>query len=291
MLVLLAGVFFFAEEAGQPAVGILSPLPDADPPPGVWEVSLEDRVREIAERHQGRYGVVVLDPASGQSARVNAEESFTAASIGKLPAMLSLYRAAARGEVDLEAEVSILFSDVQAYGAGVLHEYPVDSTMTLRECAYYLVNESDNTALFMLTRYLGRERIEADLDDIGAVSTRYWVPNSTTPDDVLAMLRAIADPRFTDDSLRGEMLDAMTGTHLEDRIPAGLPDGTRVAHKTGSYEDSYGDAGIVFLGNGEEISYFIVILSDGTDEATARDAMREISRAVHEELSDAGKAR
>jgi beta-lactamase class A len=216
---------------------------------------------------------------------VNAEESFTAASIGKLPTMFSLYRAAARGEIDLGAEISILPSDVQAYGAGVLYEYPVDYTMTLRECAYYLIKESDNTAWFMLTRYLGRERIEADLAGISAASTHYWGPNSTTPDDVLAMLQTISDPGFTDESFRDEMLDAMTGTHLQDRIPAGLPDGTRVVHKTGSYEDSYGDAGIVFSGDGEERGYFIVILADGTDEAMARNAMREITRAAHEEFS------
>ena len=40
-----------------------------------------------------------------------------AASIGKLPPFVALYRGAARGELDLEEEISILPKDVQDYGS------------------------------------------------------------------------------------------------------------------------------------------------------------------------------
>ena len=40
-----------------------------------------------------------------------------AASIGKLPPFVTLYRGAARGELDLEEEISILPKDVQDYGS------------------------------------------------------------------------------------------------------------------------------------------------------------------------------
>jgi beta-lactamase class A len=40
----------------------------------------------------------------------------------------------------------------------VLYNQPVGTTMTLRECATYLIEESDNTAEVMLNRYLGEER-------------------------------------------------------------------------------------------------------------------------------------
>jgi beta-lactamase class A len=49
-------------------------------------------------------------------------------------------------------------SDVWAEGTGVLYRYPVGHTMTLRECARFLIKESDNTAEDMLNRYLGRRR-------------------------------------------------------------------------------------------------------------------------------------
>ena len=245
--------------------------------------ALDRKLQEIASRHEGYFGVAVLDPASGKTVTLNADETFGAASIGKLPALITLYHAAAVGELDLEDRVSIQRPDYQL-GSGILQNRPVGYTVTLRRCAYLMVNESDNTAWEMLHRYLGWDTIEAETYDIGARSTGYWDPNTTTPNDVLLMLRKVSDPSFTTQEMSSEMLTAMTDTYLEDRIPAPLPSGVRVAHKTGSYGDSFGDAGVIFYrepdGTGKR--YFIVVLAEGASEAEARDTMRDMSLATYE---------
>lgn len=245
--------------------------------------ALEARIGEIADYYGGDYGVMVYDPASGEKVSLGADEAFFAASLGKLPALLSLYKAAAAGDLDLDDEISIYPSDVQGYGTGVLHDWPVGTTMTLRECAYYLMNHSDNTAWVMLTRYLGMDRIQADLDDIGVHDTSYWTPNTTTAGDVLLMLEKVADPSFTSSELSEEMLASMTDTDFEDRIPGSLPPDARVAHKIGSHESSFSDAGVVFYEDrsGEERHYFIVVLTAGIGEETARAAIQEVSSAAH----------
>ena len=251
--------------------------------------ALERRVEEIAAYYGGVYGVAISDPSSGETVTLGADETFFAASIGKLPTLLSLYKAAARGEVSLDEEITMLASDVQGYGTGVLHTYPVGTTMTLRECAYYLINDSDNTAWTMLTRYLGAENVQADLTSIGAYDTAYWDPNTTTASDVLLMLENIADPSFTSPELSEEMLYAMTGTVFEDRIPAGLPPDVRVAHKIGTYETNFSDAGLVFYGDGaSEKHYFIVVFTEGMGEAAARATIQEISAAAHQTFGPTG---
>ena len=131
---------------------------------------------------------MVFDPYSGKTVSLNADRRFVAASLSKLYALLTLYRAASRGEVSLDDEITMRPSDVWAYGTGVLYRYPVGHTMTLRECARLLIKESDNTAWNMLDRYLGRYYIRAELYRVGARSTEYWIPNTTTPDDALLML-------------------------------------------------------------------------------------------------------
>jgi beta-lactamase class A len=209
---------------------------------------LRSTLPEISATHAGTHGVMVFDPYSGETVELNADERFVAASLSKLFVLLTLYRAAALGEVDLEDEISMRPSDVWAYGTGVLYKRPVGYTMTLRECAEFMIKESDNTAELMLNRYLEEESIEAELHRIGARSTSYWTPtNTTTPNDVLLVLKAIADPSFTTPELSAEMLDIMTDTSFEDRLPQPLPERTRVAHKIGSYESTFSDAGIVFL--------------------------------------------
>ena len=197
-----------------------------------------------------------------------------------------LYTAASRGELSLDDEITMRASDVWAEGTGVLYRYPVGHTMTLRECARFLIKESDNTAEVMLNRYL-EEEIEAELDRIGARSTSYWMPNTTTPNDVLLVLKAIADRSYTSPELSAEMLDVMTGTAFEDRLPRPLPDGARVAHKIGSYESTFSDAGIVLSaersGVGQE--YYIVVVSEGAPEGEARQTIQEVSLAAYRALA------
>jgi beta-lactamase class A len=251
-------------------------LPDPPAPPVSIE-TLEDELARVMEEHPGDYGISISHPASGESLAMDGDQTFTAGSLGKLPTLMGLYRAADRGEVNLEDEISMLSSDVQAYGTGVLYKYRIGYTMTLRECAWHLIQESDNTAWAMLTRYLGRAKIQNEVNSAGAHSTSYWAPNATTPDDVMLMLEKISDPDYTSSELSAEMLDMMTNTDFEDRLPEPLPEGTRVAHKIGSYEDTFSDAGIVFPNGSREDAYFVVVVASGVTEAEARSAIQDIS--------------
>src|SRR3712207_8264218 len=57
--------------------------------------------------------------------------------------------------------------DVQDYGFGGLNYFPTGHSLSLRECAYRLINHSDNTAWAMLERRLGEEKVRTELQDAG----------------------------------------------------------------------------------------------------------------------------
>lgn len=269
---------------------VQSPAVPATIAPPVLEISkkeFEARLAGIARTHTGTYEAVVYEPQSGQTFGLNQNQPFMAASLAKLPVLITLYKAAARGELSLDEKISILPSDVQSYGTGVLNGYPVGSTMTLRECASYLIKDSDNTAWVMLERRLSKEKVEAELAGLGVDGTNYRA-FLTTPQDVMLMLRAIADPGYTNQKLSSEMLSLMTSTTYEERLPAPLPKSTRVAHKIGSYENTFSDAGVVFhkTPDGEKNNYFIVAVGRNTIEDEARAAIREMSLAAYQTLVD-----
>ena len=250
--------------------------------------ALRGELERIAKAYPATYGVVIFDPSTGESVAMGAEERFLAASLGKLPVLMTLYKAAASGEVDLDDEISMQASDVQAYGTGVLYTYPIGYTMTLRECAKLLIKKSDNTAWKMLDRYLGRDYIRAELYNAGALSTEYWLPNTTTPEDVLLMLEKISDPSYTTPDLSAEMLDVMANTDFEDRLPQPLPEGTRVSHKIGYYGSTFADAGVVFPEGSRDAkdAYFIVVMASETSEFASRAATQEMSLATYRVLSE-----
>jgi beta-lactamase class A len=301
LLFLFVANFFlwdFERSSKTPAIASVERPTPAKPPrfPAPARAQAVEELRSklpgISQSHAGTYGVMVFDPYSGETVSLNADRRFVAASISKLYALLTLYRAASRGELSLDDEITIRYSDVWAYGTGVLYKhpnkYPVGYTMTLRECARFMIKESDNTAELMLNRYLEEERIEAELHRIGATSTRYWHPiNTTTPNDILLVLKKIADPYYTSPQLSAEMLELMTNTAFEDRLPRPLPEETRVAHKIGSYESTFSDVGIVFPeksgGTGQE--YYIVVFSEGAPREEARETIQDISLATYQAFS------
>ena len=249
---------------------------------------LRNELQRIAQAYPATYGVVIFDPSSNETLAMGADQKFLAASLGKLPVLMALYRAAASGQVDLDDKISIQYSDVQAYGTGVLYTYPLGYTMTLRECAEFLIKKSDNTAWKMLDRYLGRDYIRAELYSAGANSTQYWIPNTTTPNDVLLMLEKISDPSYTSPDLSDEMLDLMANTDFEDRLPQPLPEGTRVSHKIGYYRSTFADAGVVFPQGARDTkdAYFIVVIASETGWDTSRAATQEMSLATYRSLSE-----
>jgi beta-lactamase class A len=249
---------------------------------------LRSELGQIAQAYPATYGVVVFDPSSGEKVAMDADRRFLAASLNKLPVLMTLYRAAASGAVDLDDKISMQASDMQAYGSGVLSTYPVGLTMTLRECARFLIKESDNTAWKMLDRYLGRDYIRAELYRVGARSTEYWFPNTTTPEDVLLMLEKIADPTYTTPDLSAEMLDIMTNTSFEDRLPQPLPEGALVSHKIGYFGTTHADAGIVFPEGARDATdaYFIVVMASESGWSSSREATQEMSLATYRILSE-----
>jgi beta-lactamase class A len=78
------------------------------------------------------------------------------------------------------------------------------------------------------------------------------------------------------------MRDILLKQEFQSEIPAGLPPGTPVAHKTGWITGIHHDAAIVYPRG--HAPYVLVLLTRGiTDDATANSLMADISRMVYEE--------
>jgi beta-lactamase class A len=72
------------------------------------------------------------------------------------------------------------------------------------------------------------------------------------------------------------------------RLSRPLPEDARVAHKIGSYESTFSDAGIVFPDErgGIDQEYYIVVFSEGATEGQAKEAIQNISPTTYQALSD-----
>ncbi|MBU2577834.1 class A beta-lactamase-related serine hydrolase [Patescibacteria group bacterium] len=237
---------------------------------------LKDRVEQILVPLRGNYGIYFQSLETSESFSINGRESFTAASLIKLPVMLTLYREADAGRINLDDAYSLKESD-RTNGAGPLQYKPSGYQITYREMSQLMGEQSDNTAFTIVSRLLGEEKIQATIDALGMKNTSFD-KNMTTPEDIGLFFERLYRGRVVTDKSKEEILSFLTKTIWEDRIPAGIPKEIKVSHKIGTEIRVISDAGIVF----SDSPFILAILSQNVNEIEAKKALPEITATIYE---------
>ncbi len=266
-------------------------------------------------------GLVATHLTSGRHFALRDDELFPLASLVKLPILITLYAEAREGRVDL-AERLAYRTAARVPGSGVLQDLDDGLGLTVRDLAMLMVTVSDNTAADLLLARLGKGRVELTMMAVGASSVRVpfsirelfeeltdspgadydtlreqlrlsagsggraVVAEQTvraTPRDICSLFERLERRTLLDPASCDIILDILKRTKTDTRIPALLPKGTVVAHKTGTIRGVRCDAGIVYAPNGP---YAIALLSKGVGNDLRVDmALAEMSLAVHEEFT------
>jgi beta-lactamase class A len=235
---------------------------------------------------------------------VNAHTSFHAASTMKIPVMIEVLRAAEEGRLSLDQGIllvnqfrSIVDGSVYSLDPGSDSDSSmygrVGERVPVRELLERMIVRSSNLATNALIALVGADRANAAAHALGATEMRVLrgvedqkafdagLINSTTSADLAALLEHIEGGDALDAPHTRLMKEILLRQELNDEIPAGLPPGTRVAHKTGSITATLHDAAIVYPANGAP--YVLVVLTRGIpDQAVARQLIADISRLVWE---------
>lgn len=274
-----------------------------------------DPVAELRSRLQSRIaegdaevvGIYFRNLATGDSLLIDADTRVHAASMMKVPVMIQLFRDAEAGRLSLDDSLTITKTftsivDGTSYELGA----PDDSDTTLyarvgekepiRELTELMITVSSNLATNMLIEFVAAERVQETMRRLGADSIavlrgvedvkayRAGLNNTTTARDLGVIFSAIAEHRAASPESCREMIAILSRQEFNEGIPAGLPAGTRVAHKTGSITEIRHDGGVVYLE--EDTAYVLVVLSKGiADSAVADQLIADISRIVYEAVT------
>src|SRR3989442_1748697 len=166
-----------------------------------------------------------------------------------------------------------------------------------------MITRSSNLATNILIERVGAARAQASARTLGAWSIqvlrgvedgkayRARLNNTTTARDLGVLLAAIAGRRAASPASCDTMLAILGRQECTEGIPAGVPPGTRVAHKTGWIgEVVYHDAAIVHPATGR--SYGLVVLTGGIkQDSVASDLVADLSRMVYDGAALAGAMR
>jgi beta-lactamase class A len=115
-------------------------------------------------------------------------------------------------------------------------------------------------------RSLGAQRIQVLRGVEDGKAFEKGLNNTTTARDLAIILRAIQEGRAGSPAATQEMLAILLAQEFNEKIPAGLPPGTRVAHKTGEITAVSHDAAIIYPNARKP--YVLVVLTRGIPDGT-----------------------
>jgi beta-lactamase class A len=220
-------------------------------------------------------GEILIDP----------DGTFHAASTMKVPVMIELFRQAETRTLSLDDALlirnefrSIVDNSPYQLSEGADSDKGVyaalGKTLTLRQLCEAMITVSSNFAANLLIEKLGVVNIRRTVTKLGADGMQVLrgvedqkafdknLNNSTTARGLLTLLERIGKGTAVGRKSDAEMVAILTRQKFNDGIPAGVPSGIRVAHKTGNITRIHHDAGIVYA----QRPYVLVILVRGIQE-------------------------
>ena len=246
--------------------------------------------------------VSLRDLATGDSLDIGADQSFHAASTMKIPVMIEVLRAVDARHLSLDQGILLVNSfhsivDGSRYALNSSDDSDssvysrIGQRVPVRELLERMIVRSSNLATNALIALVGAEQVSASARQLGA--TRIQVlrgvedgkafsagrNNTTTSADLAVLLEHVERGDALKPASARLMKEILLRQEFNEEIPAGVPTGTPVAHKTGSITATLHDAAIVYPPN--RAPYVLVVLTRKIpDESVARALIADVSRLV-----------
>ncbi|HZD85325.1 MAG TPA: serine hydrolase [Gemmatimonadaceae bacterium] len=284
-------------------------MPKTETPPAAREHALRAQIENI-ESDSGAKAIAVAlhDAETGFELHYKADRWFHAASTIKVPILLGAFAAINRGELLPHSRVHVrnrFLSVVENVpfrvesgrdANSVVHD-AIGKMMRVDELAYHMITTSSNLATNLLLGVIGPDAVnrtlkELDVDDgidlkrgvEDELAFEKGINNMVTADGLLRILVLLSEGKAFSPALSRRMMDILHGQEFNQGIPARLPKGARVAHKTGEISTVAHDAGVVYLPKRKP--YVLVILTEWDPEGSGRSrTIAAISHTIYEFLT------
>lgn len=235
---------------------------------------------------------------------ININETFHAASTMKVPIMIELYKQQNEGLLNLNDSI-VLVNEFKSIVDGSPYSMDIGddsddiiyskigTKQTLFDLMVPMITLSSNLATNVLIEIVEAKKVTQTMRSLGADNIEVLrgvedqkaydlgLSNSTTANDLLAIMKAIANGEAGTKEDCDAMIAILKDQKWNDMIPKYLPETVEVAHKTGSITGVHHDAAIVYLPDGGQ--YVLVLLSKNLSDFDAgTDQLAQISKTIYD---------
>ena len=211
--------------------------------------ALRKKLDSIADAHHGVVGYSVIDLETGARINRRGDETFSTASLIKVPILVTVYDLVAKGQLSLDDPLTVLKID-QVPGSGIVQFLHNGTVLTVHDAAWLMSTVSDNTATNLLLDRIIIRRVWAKMDSLGLPHTRVhsksFLRNSsvamdssvkyglgvTTPNEMAHLFELMALGKAVNPAADSTMLDILEH-NTTDYMLQRYAGGARAAHKDG----------------------------------------------------------
>lgn len=270
---------------------------------GTPDTELIKQLEDIAKESKGKVGVSAVLIETGETVGINQNERFAMQSVVKLPISMAVMKQIEQGKLTREHKIVISKDELvpAMMRSPIRDKNPNGGEMTVEELIRFAISESDGTAADVLQRVAGDAKgVQAYIESLGIKDMqvkythkefgREWklqYENSLTPKAAIALLTALYKAEGISKENRDLLLKFMTeSNNPAGRIKGMLPQGTAVAHKTGTggtrdgITSATNDIGIITLPNGNHIAIAVFVGDSSGDQQTREIAIAKITRTI-----------
>ena len=259
-----------------------------------------------AQQPQASFALAFEDLQTGQQFFINERENFHAASTMKTPVLIETFRQVAAGKLRFDMPVTVRNDFVSIVDSSHFQLDSVDDSekelygmvgkqVLLKDLIYKMITESSNFATDLVIDRVGAVNVMKTMREMGANDIRILrgveddkafergMNNTTTAYDLMLLFRQIANGTAVDKASCEAMIRILLDQHFKEVIDGKLPDGVKVASKSGWITGSCHDSGIVFLPDGRK--YVLVLLSRNVrDHESAAELESTVSKLIYDHM-------
>ncbi len=253
---------------------------------------VQDQLLKILEPAGGEWAVVIEDLDGKGTLRLNPDAPFTAASVIKVPIMMTAFKEAREGRVRLDDAI-VLRKEDKVGGSGVLFEFHSGLQLTLLDAIHMMIVVSDNTGTNLVIDAVGLETVNEYMKAAGCKGSRLeahlmrpkpngpW--NTITAGDIALLIKGLATRTIGAADDCDTMVGIMCRQQHNEKLPKLLPRGVTCAHKTGEVRGVTHDVGII---TGPSARFAITCLSQKLEDARVGvRVIGEVAKWAYDQLS------
>ncbi len=237
---------------------------------------LENIIMSVIGSEKDNWGIWIEELGGDFVWRYQADSLFPAASLIKLPITARFYQEMENGRFSLDDEWRLKEKD-KLNGNGSLQYKSAGEVVSFEKLAFLSLNQSDNTALYIIHQNLGDKIVQQAGGQLGMNQTSFS-NDQTSPADIALFFRKLYQGKILSGQMKDKFLSTLQDTPFDDQMPAGVPEGIIVSHKVGVEDNSGSDAGIIFVPHNPLL---FVFLSKNTSPQHAKEIIIKLTREAY----------